>query len=66
LASAAARFPAAAARLYAWDLAGAALAALVFGTFLIPALGASWACAVAGGLKVLSLLGQLLARRRAA
>lgn len=66
VANAAARFPAAAPRLYAWDVAGAALAALLFGTFLIPALGATWACAVAGGLKLLSLAGQLLARLRPA
>jgi spermidine synthase len=65
LANAAARFPSAARRLYAWDVAGAALAALLFGTFLVPALGAPFACAVAGGLKLISLLGHLVARFRA-
>lgn len=55
LAVAAAAAPERAPRLYAWDLAGAALAALVFGTFLVPALGALGACAAAAGLKLLSL-----------
>jgi spermidine synthase len=66
VADAAARFRSAAPRLYAWDVAGAALAALLFGTFLVPALGATWACAVAGGLKVFSLAGNLVARYRPA
>ena len=64
VATAAAAFRSAAPRLDAWDVTGAALAALVFGTFLVPALGATGACAVAGGLKLLSLLGNLLARRK--
>jgi spermidine synthase len=63
VATAAATFRSAAPRLYAWDVTGAALAALLFGTFLVPALGATAACAVAGGLKLFSLLGNLLARR---
>jgi spermidine synthase len=66
VADAAARFRSAAPRLYAWDVAGAALAALLFGTFLIPALGATWACAVAAGLKLFSLAGNLVARYRPA
>ena len=45
-------------RLYAWDLLGAAVSALVFGTFLVPALGAGAACATAGGIKLLSLLAR--------
>jgi hypothetical protein len=61
LAVAASSAPGRAPRLYAWDLAGAALAALVFGTFLVPALGALGACATAAGLKLLSLA---LATRR--
>lgn len=64
LASAARSHPGAAARLYAWDLAGASVAALLFGTFLVPALGACWACATAAALKMVSLAGLLLARRR--
>jgi hypothetical protein len=58
---AAAAAPERAPRLYAWDLFGGALAALVFGTFLVPALGALGACATAATLKVLSLA---LATRR--
>jgi len=54
LAAAAAARPGQASGLYAWDLLGAAIAALVFGTFLLPALGAAGACATAAGLKVLS------------
>lgn len=53
-----------AARLYASDLLGGALASLLFGTFLVPALGAFWACATAAGAKAFSLAGGLLARRR--
>jgi spermidine synthase len=61
LAAVAARRPEASARLYAWDLLGAACAAVLFGTFLVPALGAVPACLTAAGLKLLSLLGQLRA-----
>ena len=62
LAVAAAASPVRASRLYAWDLLGAALAALVFGTFLVPALGAAGACLTAAGVKLLSLAGAPLPR----
>jgi len=55
LANAAAAYPASAPRLYAWDLAGGAVAALLFGGFLVPALGVPVACATAAALKLLSL-----------
>jgi hypothetical protein len=62
LAVAAAAARARAPRLYAWDLLGAAVAALVFGTFLVPALGATGACLTAAGMKVLALAGAPLPR----
>jgi spermidine synthase len=62
LGNAAAAHGSSAPRLYAWDLLGAAAAALLFGGFLVPALGATAACATAAGLKVCSLAGSLLAR----
>jgi len=62
LAVAAAAAPARAPRLYAWDLLGAAVAALVFGTFLVPALGTTGACFTVAGVKLLSLAGVPLPR----
>jgi len=41
---------------------GAALSALVFGTFLVPALGAVGACLTAAGVKALALAGAPLPR----
>jgi spermidine synthase len=57
LVAAAAARPGKASRLYAWDLLGAAVAAVVFGTFLLPAVGAVGACATAAGVKLLSFAG---------
>jgi hypothetical protein len=62
LGNAAARDPARASRLYALDLAGAALAALFFGGWLVPAWGAAAASVLAATLKLLALVGQLASR----
>ena len=63
LANTVASRPESAARLYAWDLAGAAVAALFFGSFLLPAVGVVGACATIAALKLVSVAGQLLSMR---